>query len=81
MDDVIEKLVTLMANGGPGGIIAMLIIVVIALILDRRNLVKSSEKKDEKIDKIVEDFHKGNISITEAMNGVKMVLVEIKAKL
>ncbi len=42
---------------------------------------KALEKKDEKIDKIVEDYYKGNLTLADALNSLKIVLYEIKAKL
>ena len=48
---------------------------------DRIRLIKELEKKEAKLDKVIDDYYKGNISLTEALNGLKIVLAEIKGKL
>ena len=42
---------------------------------------KIIEKKDEKLEKIVDDYYKGNITLSDALTSLKIVLYEIKAKL
>lgn len=39
------------------------------------------KEKEGKIDKIVDDYHKGNLTIAEAMNSLRHVLTEIKGRL
>lgn len=43
--------------------------------------MKLLEQKDAKIELIINDYHKGNISLVEALNSLKMVMVEIKSRL
>lgn len=87
--DIILQLISALVTGN--GIIAAIIVLllVIAFILqDRKRLLSTIQQKEElieqknaKIEKIVDDYYKGNITITEALNGLKLVLVEIKGKL
>lgn len=81
MDTIIEKLLLALFNGGPEAIIAVLLIVIILLILERKRLISEITKKDEKIDKIIDDYYKGNMTLSEALNSLKLVLYEIKSKL
>lgn len=81
MDTIIEKLVLFLFGGGPQAIIAVLLIVIIALIIERRRLLAEINRKDEKIDKIIDDYYKGNMTLSEALNGLKLVLYELKGKI
>jgi hypothetical protein len=80
MDSTLATLVAPLLNGGPA-VIAGLILFIIALLWDRRRLQAEIKEKEAKIDKIVDDYHKGNLTIAEAMNSLKYVLAEIKGKL
>lgn len=81
MDTIIEKLLLALFNGGPQAIIAVLLMVIIGLFLERRRLLGELLKKDEKIDKIIDDYYKGNMTLSDALNSLKSVLYEIKSKL
>ncbi len=81
MDAIFEKLMLALLGGGPTAIIAVLIIAIFALAMERKRLLKEIEKKDDKIDKIIDDYYKGNMTISEAFNSLKLVLFEIKGKL
>jgi hypothetical protein len=80
MDNTISVLLAPLLNGGPA-VIAALMLFVLALLWDRRRLQAEIKEKEAKIDKIVDDYHKGNLTIAEAMNSLKYVLAEIKGKL
>ena len=81
MGDAIKTLLTLIAKGEAGALTAVLLAIVIGLSWLVYKLYKQNEKKDEKIYKIIDEYSKNNITITEALNSLKMVLIEIKAKL
>lgn len=51
------------------------------LLDERKKLLEDSKRKDERIDKIIDDYHKGNLTLTEALNSLKIVLYEIKSKI
>jgi predicted Holliday junction resolvase-like endonuclease len=68
-------------KGGPEAIIALLILIIAALFIEIRRLRTEIKSREEKLDKIVDDYHKGNLTIAEAMNSLKFVLAEIKGKL
>jgi hypothetical protein len=81
IDGIVEKLVTLIANGGNQGIISMLLVVIALLLFDRHRLNKEIGKKDDKLESIIDDYYKGNLTLAEALNSLKFVLFEIKTKL
>lgn len=81
MDTLIEKLIAAGISGGPGAVIAFLVVLILLLWFERRRLLEEIEKKDDKIDKIIEDYTKGNVTLSEALNSLKCVLYEIKGRL
>lgn len=81
MGDIITAIVALVAKGGAGALTAVLMMIIAGLSWIVFKLLKSNQTKDEKIYKIIDDYSKNNITITEALNSLKMVLIEIKAKL
>jgi hypothetical protein len=81
MESALNVILQALMGGGPGAIIALLVAFIGLLCWHIRQLSKDVEKKDTKIEKILDDYHKGNLTLTEALTSLKMVLVEIKAKL
>lgn len=81
MGDLLKAIFDAVTQGGAGAITVLLLIMVGGLGWYCFRLVRQLEQKDEKIYKIIDDYSKNNITITEALNGLKMVLIEIKAKL
>ena len=80
MDSAIEKLLGIIVAGGPQSIIAILLSFIGLLLYERRRLIAEIAKKDDKIDKIVDDYYKGNLTLSEALNSLKFVLYEIKSR-
>lgn len=81
MESLIEKLISALLGGGPQAIIAILLIFIGLLVLERRRLLNDIQRKDDKIEKIVDDYYKGNLTLSEALNSLKIVLFEIKSKI
>lgn len=76
--------------GGAAAVIAILFAAVIALIWDRKELMKSviettqrvydaKDSETKSIKEIVERYHKGNLDLVQALNEIKMVLITIQA--
>jgi hypothetical protein len=65
-------------KGGPKAVIVMLTAVIIGLLFDRRRLIKEKTTAEGKIDKIIDDYYKGNLTLADALNSLKVVLYEIK---
>lgn len=81
MEAIFTTLIGVLLGGGPPAIIAILLLVIVLLLLDRRRLLADIQRKDDKIDSIVDDYYKGNLTLSEALNSLKIVLYEIKIKL
>ena len=79
--DILNTLVGEIVKGGPGAIIGILLAIIAGMGYVIKKLHDANNKKDEKIEKIFDDYHKGNLTMVETLNGLKMVLVEIKAKI
>lgn len=82
------SLLSYVLAGGSNAIIAILLLIILSGIFAVRYLLKELQRsRDETITanerylKLLETYHDSNYTVTEALNGVKMVLVEIKAKL
>ncbi len=80
MDNILALVVGQLLHGGPETIAIMALLIVL-LLWDRRRLTNEIAKKDERLNKIVDDYYKGNITLAEALNSLKLVLYEIKIKL
>lgn len=80
MENILGLLMSQIFHGGPS-VIAILILTVICLIIDRRRLEKEISVKDERLGKIVDEYYRGNISLSEALQGIKLFLAEIKISL
>lgn len=81
MDAIVEKFVTALFAGGTSAVIAILGLIVIGLFIERKRLLEELTKKDNKIEKIIDDYYQGNLSLSEALTSLKIVLYEIKARL
>lgn len=81
MGDLIGKGFDYIVSGGTKGVVALLISIIVALVWDRKRLQDSLEKKDGKIQEIIDNYHKGNMTMVEAFAGLKILLSEIKSKL
>jgi hypothetical protein len=80
MDNILSIIIGQILHGGPQ-IIALLILIIGLFLYDRRRLTKEIAKKDERLNKIVDEYYKGNITLSESLNAIRLVLFEIKTKL
>lgn len=83
MDDIVGTLLKLFTEGKSAADVLPIImgVIIMYLLNERKALVADNKKKEEKIDKIVDDYYRGNLTLTEALNSLKLVLFEIKGKL
>lgn len=79
--DILGKVFDYIVSGGFKGIIALLVCFIALLIWDRKHLQENLEKKEEKIEEILDNYYRSNITLGDALNGLKILLAEIKAKL
>ena len=80
---VVGSILNLLTNGKQGVEVLPVImgLIIWHLLDERKKLIAENQKKDERIDKIIDDYHKGNLTLTEALNSLKLVLYEIKGKI
>lgn len=81
MEPVFQELFKAILEGGPGAVTAVLLVVVAFLLLEVRRLRGEVQKKDERLDKIADDFYQSSMTLAEALNSLKVLLHEMKAKL
>jgi TATA-binding protein-associated factor Taf7 len=86
------KIADALLNGGASALMLLLLVVVCALMVDRRRVLKKLDitemtmlteigKRDDKIDNITESYFKGILGMTDALNGLRIVLAEINGRL
>lgn len=71
----------LLISDGKTGIIMLLLVAIVYLWYDRRRMVQTIERKDRQLERIIRDYHRGNAKIVEALNHLKILLIEIKGRL
>lgn len=88
MKEIITTGIQALMGGGPEAIVFGLIIVIVLILVDRQRLLSSLSKKDkligkkdEKIDQIIEDYYRGNMTLADALNQLRNVLTDIKSKI
>lgn len=74
--------------GGSNAIVALLLVIILIAIFAIRYLMNELKRSRSELSnandrylKLLETYHDSNSTVTAALNGVKMVLIEIKAKL
>lgn len=75
------KFVEILLIGDMRAVVLILTAIIAALVWDRLKLMKQLSNKDERLEKIIEDYHKGNLTLAEALNNVRLILYEIKGKM
>lgn len=77
----IDHLVQIIASGGAEALIPLLLLIIAFLIYERTRLVKKIDEQERRTDRVIEDYYRSNISLTEALTSLRIVLYEIKSKL
>lgn len=81
-EEIIATILKLFTGGDVSGALPIALVLIIGYLLkERKSLIEDNRKKDEKIDRILDDYYKGNLTLTEALNSLKLVLYEIKGKI
>jgi len=83
VDNVIGAILSIITNGKNGvqAIPIIMGLIIWHLLEERKKMLADIEKKDKRIDSIIDDYHNGNLTLTEALNSLKLVLYEIKGRL
>lgn len=92
MEGIVKSLIPMITDGGPAAVIAVLLLCVGLLIWDRIQLLKrlaeslqqtmdAKEAEKQVILEIIEKYHKGNLTMVQAINEIKVVLAAIQGRL
>jgi hypothetical protein len=83
VEGIVGSILNLLTSGKQGVEVLPVImgLIIWHLLEERKKLIADNRKKDDRIDKIIDDYHKGNLTLTEALNSLKLVLYEIKGKI
>jgi hypothetical protein len=79
MDQLLQQLITIAVGGGGQAVTALLFLVVVGVCLDRKRLIAENKAKSERIDKIIDDYYKASLHVSEALGTIKQ-FIEIKLK-
>lgn len=81
LEDLLNQVLTLIVGGGQNAIIAVLILVTLFLLWERGRLLHRLHERENKLDELMKDYYESNLTITKIIDSIKMVLIEIKAKI
>lgn len=69
----ITSVITLLTTGGPSAIIAILVRIIATLLYDRRRLISDIDKAHTKVDRFVEDYHQGTLTLSDAFTSIEVI--------
>ena len=79
MEQLLQQLITITLGGGSQAITALMFLVIIAVYRDRSRLIEENKAKSERVEKIIDDYYKASLHLSETLNAIKQ-LVELKLK-
>jgi hypothetical protein len=79
MEQILQQLITITVGGGVQAVTALLFMVIVAVCMDRKRLIAENKAKAERIDKIIDDYYKASLQISEALVSIKQ-FIELKMK-
>lgn len=81
MDPLFLPILNLVLSGGTHAIIAILAIIILLQLYDRRRLIADIAHKDEVIEKNTDNYHNDTMKLTEAINALKFLLLEMRTRI
>ena len=79
MEQFLPQLVNTLLGGGGQAVIAVLVITIIGLLADRKRMIADLKAKEARIDRMIDDYYKANIQVSEALSSIKQIL-ELRLK-
>lgn len=79
--DTVTEILDILVTDSQSGIILLLLLFIVFLLWDRRKMQETIDKRDRQIARIADNYYKGNMKIVEALNQLKMLLIEIKGRI
>jgi hypothetical protein len=74
MEQILQQLITITVGGGAQAVTALLFMVIVAVCLDRRRLIAENKAKADRIDKIIDDYYKASLQVSEALVSIKQFI-------
>jgi hypothetical protein len=74
MEQILQQLITVAVGGGAQAVTALLFMVIVAVCLDRKRLIAENKAKTDRIDKIIDDYYKASLQVSEALVSIKQFI-------
>lgn len=81
MDDLVSLLTKAINSDGTTGIFLILIAFIGYIALEKQDLQKRLDDKENKIISLMQESNETKSNMTEAINDLKVILAEIKSKI
>jgi hypothetical protein len=81
MEALFSKMLDAILSGGSTGIIALLVMVVVAESWIIKNLLGELNKRDNRVFQIITDYHDGQLKLSQSLESLKNVLLQLRDKL
>jgi hypothetical protein len=79
MQEILLQLINITVGGGVQAVTALLFMVIVAVCLDRKRLIAENKAKAERIDRIINDYYKASLQVSEALVSIKQ-FIELRMK-
>ena len=81
IDSIISHVLTALTTGGIGAQIAIFVAIIAFLVWERNNLNKKLAKKEEKLEKVIQEYYESSEAIASALNSIKLALTKLGNKI
>jgi hypothetical protein len=79
LEQFLPQLLNTLLGGGGQAVVAVLVITIIGLVTDRKRMIADLKAKEARIDRMIDDYYKANIQVSEALASIKQLL-ELRLK-
>jgi K+ transporter len=81
LDQAFASLFEQLTQGGPEAVISGLILFCVLLLWERKRLLDTIVKKDEKLDRMADEYEAANKMVADALKSLTQVMYELKGRL
>jgi hypothetical protein len=74
LEQFLPQLLNTLLGGGGQAVVAVLVITIIGLVADRKRMIADLKAKETRIDRMIDDYYKANIQVSEALASIKQLL-------
>jgi hypothetical protein len=79
LEQFLPQLIGTLLGGGGQAVVAVLILTIVGLVVDRKRMIADLKVKEARIDRMIDDYYKANIQVGEALASIKQLL-ELRLK-